>query len=153
MADTVTRYQPQNGGLTRLPDLMDRLFRESFVLPSLVDRSVGGTARPSLPVNLFETSEGYVLHAALPGLDPEQLEIQVVGREVTIKGQFEAITPENGNWIWQGIPSGEFFETYTLPVEVQSDRTQASYEHGILALTLPKAEHLRPKSIKVQVNK
>jgi HSP20 family protein len=153
MADTVTRYHPQNGGLTRLPDLMDRLFRESFVMPSLVDRSVGGTARPSLPVNLFETPEGYVLHAALPGLDPAQLEIQVVGREVTIKGQFEAITPENGNWIWQGIPSGEFYETYTLPVEVQSDSTQASYAQGILALTLPKAEHLRPKSIKVQVSK
>jgi HSP20 family protein len=76
-----------------------------------------------------------------------------VGREVTIKGQFETSTPENANWIWQGIPSGEFFETYTLPVEVQGDSTEASYEHGILSLKLPKAEHLRPKNIKVNVAK
>lgn len=152
MANTVSRYQPQNG-MTRLPDVMDRLFRESFVMPSLLDRSVGANNRPSLPVNLFETQDGYVLDAALPGLDPEQIDLQVVGREVTIKGQFETKAPENANWIWQGIPTGEFFETYTLPVEVQGDRTEASYEHGILSLKLPKAEHLRPRSIKVNVGK
>ena len=153
MANTVSRYQPQQNGMTRLPEVMDRLFRESFVMPSLLDRSLGGNGRPSLPVNLFETPEGYVLNAALPGLDPEKIDLQVVGREVTIKGQFEAQVPENGNWIWQGIPSGEFFETYTLPVEVQGDSTEASYEQGILSLKLPKAEHLRPKSIKVNVGK
>lgn len=152
MANTVSRYQPQNG-MTRLPEVMDRLFRESFVMPSLLDRSLGGNGRPSLPVNLFETPDGYVLDAALPGLDPEKIDLQVVGREVTIKGQFEARVPENGNWVWQGIPSGEFFETYTLPVEVQGDSTEASYEHGILSLKLPKAEHLRPRSIKVSVAK
>lgn len=153
MADTVSRYQPQNSGMTRLPDLMDRLFRESFVMPSVFDRTVNGAGRPTLPVNLFETQEGYVLNAALPGLNPEALDLQVVGREVTIKGRFEPATPENANWIWQGIPSGEFFETYTLPVDVQGDQTEASYEQGILTLKLPKAEHLRPRSIKVQINK
>ncbi len=151
MADTVARYQPHNGGMTRLPDLMDRLFRESFVMPSMVERSVNASGRPSFPVNLFETPEGYVLDAALPGLDPDKLDLTLVGREVTIKGYFEAKAPENGNWIWQGIPAGEFFETYTLPVEVQGDTTEASYEHGILSLKLPKAEHLRPRSIKVNV--
>ena len=152
MANTVSRYQPQNGtGMTRLPEVMDRLFRESFVMPSLLDRSIGGNGRPSLPVNLFETPEGYVLDAALPGLDPEKIDLQVVGREVTIKGQFEAQVPEKGSWVWQGIPSGEFFETYTLPVEVQGDSTEASYQQGILSLKLPKAEHLRPRSIKVNV--
>lgn len=152
MANTVSRYQPQNG-MSRLPDVMDRLFRESFVMPSLLDRSLSGSGRPSLPVNLFETGDGYVLNAALPGLDPEKIDLQVVGREVTIKGEFESIVPENSNWIWQGIPTGEFFETYTLPVEVQGDSTEASYERGILSLKLPKAEHLRPRSIKVNVTK
>ena len=153
MAETVTRYHPQNGGITRLPDLMDRLFRESFVMPSMVDRAVGGTGRPTLPVNLFETADGYILHVALPGLDPEKIDLQVVGREVSIKGQFEVAVPENASWVWQGIPSGEFFETYTLPVEVQGDSTEASYDQGILSLKLPKAEHLRPRSIKVRVAK
>jgi HSP20 family protein len=139
--------------MTRLPDLMDRLFRESFVMPAMLDRTVNGAGRPSLLVNLFETPDGYVLNAALPGLDPENIDLQVVGREVTIKGQFETVAPENASCIWQGIPSGGFFETYTLPVEVQGDGTEASYEHGILSLKLAKAAHLRPKSIKVNVTK
>jgi HSP20 family protein len=138
--------------VTRLPDLVDRLFRDSFVMPSLWDRSFfGGTTRPVLPVNLFETPDGYIMHAALPGMNPDNLDIQVTGREITIKGKFEVNTPENGQWIWQGIPSGEFYETYTLPVEIDSENVQASYDHGILTLGLPKAEHLRPKNIKVQV--
>jgi HSP20 family protein len=152
MADTLSRYAPQNG-ITRLPDLMDRLIRESFVMPSMVNGSANTGARASFPVNLFETPEGYVLTAALPGLDPAKLDITVVGREVSIKGQFAVAAPEGGTCIWQGIPSGEFFETYSLPAEVQGDSTQAGYEYGILTLTLPKAEHLRPKSIKVNVSK
>jgi HSP20 family protein len=152
MADSVTRYSTQNG-MTRLPDLMDRLFRESFVLPTVLDRSMNGSARSSLAVNLFEAGDNFVLHVALPGLDAEKLDIQVVGREVSIKGSVESVAPENGKWLWQGIPTGEFFESFTLPVEVQGDKTEATYEHGILALTLPKAEHLRPKSVKVNVAK
>lgn len=150
MASTVTRYQPQNG-VTRLPDLMERLFRESFINPSAVDRQFGNANRPTLPVNLFEFGDKYVMHAALPGLGTDNLDIQVAGREVTIKGTFEVATPEGGNWIWQGIPTGEFYETYTLPVELDGNSTEASYERGILSIVLPKAEHIRPKSIKVTV--
>src|ERR687886_11608 len=82
MANSVSRYQPQTS-LTRLPDLVDRLFRESFVAPTFFDRSFGGSNRPVLPVNLFETPESYVMHLALPGMKPENLDIQVAGREVS----------------------------------------------------------------------
>jgi HSP20 family protein len=154
MANTLTRYGTPQSTVTRLPDLMDQLFRDSFVLPTFWDRpGSGGTSRPVLPVNLFETGDSYVMHLALPGLNPENIDIQVVGREVTVKGKFEVNTPENGQWIWQGIPSGQFVETYTLPVEVESDKVQASYDYGILTIGLPKAEHLRPKNIKVNVTK
>lgn len=151
MANSATRYT--QSAAPRLPDMVDRLFRESFVLPTFWDRTSSDMAHPSLPVNLFETPESYVLHAALPGLKPDNLDIQVVGREVSIKGRFEVSTPENGQWIWQGIPSGEFRESYTLPVEVDSENTQASYDYGILTIALPKAEHSRPKTIKVTSTK
>src|SRR5947209_2210340 len=144
MANTITRYGAPRTSLTRLPDLVDQLFQDSFVLPSFWDRSGSGAARPALPVNLFETADSYVMHMALPGLNPEQIDIQVVGREVTVKGLFELNTPENGQWIWQGIPSGTFVETFTLPMEVESEKVQASYDYGILTVGLPKAEHLRP---------
>lgn len=150
MQNTVTRYQPQP--TTRLPDLVSRLFNESFVMPSLFDSTAyGGTTRPSLPVNLYESNESYILQAALPGLDAENLEIQVTGREVAIKGQFQSQIPENVSPIWQGIPTGQFYESYTLPADLDSDKVEATYQHGILWLTLPKAEHMRPKQVKVSV--
>jgi HSP20 family protein len=125
MANTISRYQPQSTGVTRLPDLVNQLFNESFVAPSLFDRSfAGGTTRPSLPVNLWETTDGYVMQAALPGMSADNLDIQVTGREVSVRGKLEVTSPENGTWIWQGIPGGEFFETYTLPAEIESDAVE-----------------------------
>src|SRR5579872_3123956 len=154
MASNMTRYQPQTNGVTRLPDVLDRLFQQSYIMPSLWDRSfAGGGTRPTLPVNLFETPESYVFHAALPGVKPENLDIQVVGHELTIKGKVETSAPEKGSWIWQGIPTGEFYESYTLPVEIEGDNVQASYDFGILSLVLPKAAAHRPKNIKVNVTK
>ena len=149
MANSVSRYEPQ-ANVTRLPELMDRLFRESFVVPSMLD-GTWNQRRSALPVNLFETPDSYIMHLALPGLAPENLDIQVVGREATVKGKIELSTPEKGTWIWQGIPTGEFRETYTLPVEVDGDKAEATYNHGILTIGLPKAAHLRPKNISVQV--
>ena len=154
MASNMTRYQPQTNGVTRLPDLVNQLFEQSFVLPSLVDRGTfGGTSRPSFPVNLWETGEGYTFQVALPGMKPEDFDIQVMGREVSIHGKYEVQGPENGNWIWRGITGGEFHESFTLPVDVQGESVQATYDYGILTLTLPKADHVRPKSIKIQTTK
>lgn len=150
MANAIAPFESRTG-LTRLPDVIDRLFNESFVLPSIFDRSMG-TTRGMFPVNLVETPDAYVMQAALPGLKPEDVDIQVAGREVAIKGTFELTLPE-GSLLWRGIPTGEFYETYTLPVEVASDSVEATYEHGILWLTLPKAEHVRPKTIKVSATK
>lgn len=150
MANSINRYEPTS--VTRLPDLVDRLFRESFVMPSVMDRSLTG-ARATLPVNLFETGDGFIMHVALPGLKSENLDIQVVRREVMIKGTIELPTPENGRPVWSGVPTGEFQETFTLPVDLNGDAAGATYESGILTLTLPKAEHLRPKSISVEIKK
>ena len=151
MATQLTRYQPGTG-VTRLPDMVDRLFRESFVMPSLFGDLWGGTARPGLPANLFDTGDSYILQVALPGINPENADIQVMGRDLTISGNFETVQPENASWIWQGLPTGQFYEKYTLPLEVERDQVHATYEHGILSITLPKTEHAKPKSIKVSVN-
>jgi len=75
-----------------------------------------------------------------------------MGRELTIKGRFESWQPENASWILQGLPTGEFYEKYMLPVEVERDQVEAKYDHGILVITLPKTEYAKPKSIKVSVH-
>lgn len=141
-------------GATPLPEAVNRLFNESFLLPTFWDRTASGAVQmPSLPVNLFETRDGYIMQAALPGLNAETVDIQVVGREVSLKGSFLTdISGQEGSWVWRGIPRGDFYETYTLPTEVQGESVEATYQNGILTLNLPKAEHLRPRQIKVSVH-
>jgi HSP20 family protein len=139
--------------MTPLTDVVNRLFNESFVFPSVLDRSWTAPRRNVLPVSLYETADGFVMQAALPGLRADDLDIQVMGRELSIKGHLDITLPEGGNWIWQGIPTGQFYETYTLPVDIEGEKVEARYESGILYLHLPKAEHLRPKSIKVNAVK
>lgn len=149
MAGTITRYQPTT--INSLPDVVNRMFNEGLLLPSFFDRQLSRLERPFLPVNLVETQDGFIMQAAVPGLKFDTLEIQVMGRELSLKGEFGVQKPENGSWLWHGLPDGEFYETYTLPAEIDSEKVEAHYQDGIVALALPKAEHLRPKKIKVTV--
>lgn len=87
-------------------------------------------------------------------IDTDTLDIQVMDCQVSVKGRFEIPTPEQqGAWIWRGLSDRDFYESYTLPVQVDADKTEATYDHGILTLTLPKADHARPKSVKVTAAK
>ena len=150
MASALTRSTPTAGtGITRLPDMISRLFDESFVMPSVFDRSF----RHVLGSNLHETDDEYIVQVALPGVDAEQVDIQVAGKQLTLKGSYSIPTPENATVVWKGIGEGTFVESMTLPGEVDTSKAGAGYEHGILSITLPKAEHAKPKSITVSVAK
>jgi HSP20 family protein len=150
MATALTRYTPTTGTeLTRLPDMISRLFDESFVMPSVFDRSF----RQVLGSNLYETDDEYIVHVALPGIDAEQMDIQVTGQQLTLKGSYSIPTPENATVVWKGIGESSFVESMTLPGEVDTSKAGARYEHGILSITLPKTEHAKPKSITVSVAK
>lgn len=153
MNKPATVYQPPVTTFPRLPDLIDRLFSESFVVPAAFSDFWGGKAIPTLPVNLYELNDAYVFEVALPGINLANLEIQVVGRQITFKGVFAATAPENAKWIWHGLPSGEFYETLALPFEVEREKVEAKYENGILGITLPKVEYAKPKSIPVVTTK
>ena len=152
MEKPVTTYQPPVR-YSRLPDLINRLFSESFVVPTIFSDVYGGTAFPNLPVNLYELTDTYVLEVALPGINLANMEIQVVGRQITLKGVYGASYPENVTWIWHGLPSGEFYETFTLPFEVEKEKVEARYENGVLRITLPKVEYAKPKTIPLVATK
>ncbi|HZU13033.1 MAG TPA: Hsp20/alpha crystallin family protein [Chloroflexota bacterium] len=147
MATNLTRYTPATRtGITPLPDMINRLFEESFVLPSVFDR----TFRQVTGTNLWETDDAYIVQVVLPGVDAEHVDIQVTGQQLTLKGTYSIPTPENANLIWKGIPDGNFMETMSLPDDVDSLKATAQYDQGLLTVTLPKAEHAKPQSIKVQ---
>lgn len=135
----------------RLPDVIDSILRDSFVLPAtLTERFLDGM-RPGLASNLLETDKAYIVQFVLPGADPEKFELKITGSEMLIKGIIEAPTFEHARYIWRGFEGGELSETFTLPGEVYGERAEAEFTHGILTVTVPKVASSIPKHVKVLV--
>jgi HSP20 family protein len=148
MINSLTHYDPRMG-VTRLSDMMNRLFAESVVLPRQFEAFFDGNLR--LQSNLQEKDDAYSLQIALPGMDPNKLEVHATGRQVTVKGSYEIAMEKGASFRWQGLATGEFEETFTLPLDIDGNKAEASYERGILTLSLPKATTAKSTSIKVKM--
>jgi len=142
---SVIRWNPMRD-MVSLRDAMDRLMEESFVRPSWE----GARERTSrLPVDVYSTDEELVIVASAPGADPEDVDISIEGDNVRLK--IEVKPPlENVNYIFQERSYGTFERTLTFNVPVQPDKAEAVFEKGLLTLTIPKAEEIKPKIIKVK---
>lgn len=142
------RWRPMSEAVT-LRDAMDRLFDEAFTRPWGLTETGRYSMAPS--VDMFETDSDVVIRATLPGLKAEDVEINVTGEMITIKGQSkqQSETKEKAYHIreqrW-----GAFERSLALPTTVLSDKAKAEFEDGILTITLPKAEEVRPKTITVK---
>jgi HSP20 family protein len=139
------RWDPFREVIT-LREAMDRLFEESFVRPTMAPRGVGST----LAVDVWETSDAFVVSASVPGLKPEDLNIYVVGNTVTLSGEIEEEAKEEGSYIHRERRLGPFTRTLTLSTPLNPDKAEAIIENGVLTLTLPKAEAAKPKAIEVK---
>lgn len=144
------------GGLAPWPELMD-LRREFERLFDQLWRDVwgtveGGTAELYPPINLSQDADHYYVRAELPGIDPQQLELLVDGRTLTIAGHRDTTAGlEQVSWHRRERPSGAFRRSIALPGDVDQSRVEASYRNGILTVVLPKAEAVRGRRIQVQV--
>lgn len=147
MADSIIRSEPLPSMLT-LRDAIDRLFEESIVRPgSWFAARFEGPA-----IDMYQTKDSVVVKAAIPGIKPDDIEVSITGDLLTIKGEFkEDDKVEKDQYFYQERRMGQFCRQFTLPTLVESDKASAEFEHGVLTLTLPKAEAVKPKSIKVKV--
>lgn len=148
----IVRWEPFRD-LISLRDAMDRLFAESYIRPTgLLPTFL--TEGSSLPVDIYETDQDVVLKASIPGVKPEDIDISIVGDDVTIKGHMEEKTEvKEENYVRREMRCGAMSRTVSLPAPVQADKADAKFENGVLTLTLPKAEEVRPKTVKVQAVK
>lgn len=142
------RWQPMREMMT-LRDAMDRLFDEAVTRPwGLTD---GGRHGPGPSIDMFETENDVVIKAALPGMKADEVEINVTGEMLTLKGETreKSEATEKGYHIreqrW-----GSFERSLAMPTTVLSDKARAEFEDGILTITLPKAEEVKPKTITVK---
>lgn len=148
MAD-ITRWDPF-ADMVDLRRAFDRMFED--VRPvRFVPANGGATDGGYFPVDLYETENDVVIKASLPGVKPEDIDISVTGDHLTLKAESKQETEEKGqNWYRRERRSGSFVRQFQLPTEVQADKAAADFEHGVLKLTLPKAEAVKPKTIKVE---
>ncbi|MEW6179478.1 MAG: Hsp20/alpha crystallin family protein [Chloroflexota bacterium] len=101
------------------------------------------------PVDVLASENGYTITALLPGVKAEDLNIQVVDNRVSIQGTLKIERDEKAEYLLAELPSGRFCKTIDLPEAVDSSKAEASLKDGVLTLSIPKAEHVRPKTIKV----
>ena len=144
---TMIRWEPFREMMT-LRNAMDRLFEESFVRPSRLWPEVGVG---ELAVDMYQTANDVVVKAALPGLKPEEVDISITGDTLTIKGEHkEEQEVKQEDYFYKEHRYGGFSRSVAIPVQVKSDKAEALFENGVLTLTLPKAEEIKPKQIKVK---
>lgn len=144
---TVTRWDPFQDMLS-LREAMNQLVEESFVRPA-----TGQNGKNFVPaLDLSETTEGYLVEAALPGLKPEDVEVTVENNVLTIKGETrQEVDDKQRNFHRIERRFGSFQRTIGLPTTVKADAIQASLTNGVLRLEIPKAEEVKPRKISVNV--
>lgn len=135
-----------------LADALNRMFDAQ---PYDYRRNGGsnGSSEPQqtlrLPLDAYATEDAFVLTAYLPGVNPEDVEITFEGEELSLRGKFQPL-PENVSFLKRELLHGAFERRLTFNAPVNADAIEATYEHGVLSLRVPKAEAIKPKQIKVQ---
>ena len=105
-------------------------------------------AAHSLPVDIREADDEFILTAFVPALKADSLEIQVLEDTLTISGSYEKADAE---YVMSELPSGDFRRSLRFPVELDAEKTSAQIENGVLTLKVAKAESVKPRSIPVTV--
>lgn len=144
--NTITRWNPARQ-MVGLREAMDRLFEDSVVRGWSEQDS--GALVYRLPIDAYSTDNEIIVKAAVPGVKPEAVEITVEGDTLTIRGEVPE-EPENVHTLLAERFHGRFARTLQLNIPVDADKIEATFESGVLTLTLPKAEEARPRVIKVQ---
>jgi HSP20 family protein len=133
------------GGLLSLQDELDRFMRN----PTFATGLSGFGAYP--PVNIFDSPEGAMIVAEIPGVDAAKLEVSGTGRTLTISGEREFRPDAEGlGYHRRELTEGRFSRSIQLPQEYEPDRADARCEAGLLIIRVPRAERAKPKQIAVK---
>lgn len=149
MAGEVTRWDPFREALT-LRDAMDQLFQDSVIFPrAVMSRDTLGSANLT-PLDMYETADELVIHAALPGIKTEDVDIEFQDGRLILDATVPAPKLENVTFHYREIGYGKYHREIDLPFEIDTNKVEATIENGLLTLHLPKAEKVKPKKIQVK---
>lgn len=143
---TLIRRTNPFGELISLRAAMDRLFEDSWVRPHN-----GAVDEHPLALDVRTTDDAYEIEAALPGVKPEDVDISVLGETLTITARTDQEqSREDDGYSYREIRRGSFSRAVTLPSAVKADAASATFENGMLHLSIPKAEEAKPRQIQIK---
>ncbi len=139
------RWEPMREMVT-LREAMDRLFDDAFTRPA------GMAAGWQMPaIDMYQTDDALVIRAAVPGLKAEDVQIDVTGDVLTIKGEFkQKDEAKEKNYHLREQRWGAFERRVLLPTQIVADKAKAEFENGVLTISLPKTDEVRPKQITIK---
>ncbi len=109
--------------------------------------------RLKVPMNVHMQEDAFVVTALLPGVQSDDLNIQIVNENITIEGELKQAESQEGEWLAHEIPFGKFYRSISLPDALDASKAEAELHDGILQLRVPKAEEAMPKTIKIKTDK
>jgi HSP20 family protein len=143
----IIRWDPFRDMVT-LREKMNRLFEDIYSRRG-EDKDIAATTwAPS--VDIYETESELVMTAEIPGVDEKDVEIKVEDNTLTLKGErkFEKETKEE-NYHRIERSYGTFYRAFTLPNSIDPDKIHAEHENGVLKISMPKRQELKPRKVKI----
>lgn len=133
-------------------DILDDVLKMSDALENYLGASIRNSAvRKEFPyVNLYSDENKVFIKGIFPGLKVEDLDIELLGKSISIKGKREMKADENISFIRREREFGEFNKVIRLPYEVDREKIDANLKDGILTIELEKAEEAKPKRIEIK---
>ena len=147
---SIVRWEPL-GDLMILREAMDRLFQESFVHPG---REWLAGPKGTLALDMYETEDSVVVKSSIAGVEPDDVSITISGNVLSISGETKTEEEvKEDDYIRRERRYGSFSRSVTLPEGVEADKAEASFDDGVLTLSIPKTPEAKPKVVKVKSKK
>ncbi len=140
-----TRWDPLRDMIT-MRQAVDRALDEAFARGT----ETRGTGAWLLPMDAYITEDAIVIRADVPGVSPDELDITLEGDTLTIRGEIKREKVEDYKYVLLERPTGRFERTLNINTPIDADRVEASFKDGVLTLTIPKAEAVKPRQIAVK---
>lgn len=138
----MTLYISPYRRIARLRQEMDRLLDDNYADEAKREMT--------LAVDVQANEDDYIVKALVPGLEADDLNIEILNNTVSIRGEFKSsFDEEDVKYLSCELPNGSFSRLITLPTALDPAKAEASMKNGVLTLRIPKAEAHRPKTIKI----
>jgi HSP20 family protein len=144
----INRLDPYSD-VAAVQDRIHRLLEEAQAPPREGRAPSERNWRP--PVDIHEAADEVKIYLDLPGLQQESMNIHIMGENLTVHGERRQEKLEGSLVVHAERPEGAFHRSFTLGISLQADKVQASYRDGVLVITLPKAEAVKPRKVEIEL--